>query len=197
MESAYLLIPIALGAIAALVGLGGLLFSRRKWGFFAVFLLGGAAAAAPYGYNWYVRHFTPLGPLKRHVDGEWHLTLTGWNKSTQDYALLAAETDLAVLQMANPDVTDEIVGYLEKMTFLKELDVSDSQITDEGLARIARLPSLEILRLKATKITDEGFRTHLMPRDWILHLDVRNTSVKRKTIVEWTNIYPDKRKAVY
>jgi len=194
METVYLLIPIVLGLVLVIVGLGGMIFSRHRGLFAVLLLLGLVAGGSPYLYNHFTK--TPLDPIKKQVNGEWHLTATGWDKPASDYAKLAEEPDLVVLQMANPDVTDDTLKHLSGMLLLKELDVSDSAITDEGLARIAKLPSLEKLRLKGTKITDEGFRAHLMPGDWLLMVDVRNTVVKRKTLQEWKNVYADKREYV-
>jgi hypothetical protein len=194
MESKFLLVPIAAGIVLVLIGLLGIIRSRNK-GLFALLLLFGIAlGAAPYVYNHFVQ--TPLEMYKKRVDGEWHVTVTGWDKPATDYALLKNEPETVVLQMANADVTDETLAHLSGMDFLKELDLSNTSITDAGLAQVARLPSLEILRLSGTKITDEGFRTHLMPRDWLRELDLTQTGVKSKTVREWTSIYPDKRKAL-
>lgn len=195
MESVYLLLPIACGIVLLLIGLVGLFRSRHKSPFVFLVLFGLALGAAPYAYNHFAK--TPLAMYKKQVDGEWHVTVTGWDKSAADYALLKQETETVVLQMANRDVTDAALANLNDMVFLKELDLSDTAITDAGLAEVARLPSLEILRLSGTKITDEGFRTHLMPRDWLREIDLSKTGVKSKTVREWISVYPEKRKALH
>src|SRR5262245_64669043 len=69
-----------------------------------------------------------LGPRDKIVDGERHLTLTGWDR--KDYSFLPQKADAVVLQMANADVNDDTIHLLANFTKLKELDVSDSQITD-------------------------------------------------------------------
>ncbi|MBX9680556.1 MAG: hypothetical protein K2X38_17505 [Gemmataceae bacterium] len=195
MESVHQLLPIAIGLVLLLIGLVGLFRSRRKAPFVFLVLFGLVLGAAPYVYNHFAK--TPLTMYKKRVDGEWHVTVTGWDKTAADYALLKQEKETVVLQMANRDVTDDALANLVGMDFLKELDLSDSAITDAGLAEAARLPSLEILRLSGTKITDEGFRTHLMSRDWLRELDLSKTAVKSKTVREWISVYPEKRKALH
>src|SRR5262249_965089 len=66
------------------------------------------------------------------VDGERHLTLTGWDK--EDYSALERCRDVGQLYMANEDVTDETLQYLEGMDKLRVLDLDNTKITDEGLA---------------------------------------------------------------
>ena len=53
-----------------------------------------------------------LGPRDELVDGERHLTLTGWDR--KDYGFLASKPDTVVLQMANPDVTDQTLDLFER-----------------------------------------------------------------------------------
>lgn len=124
-----------------------------------------------------------FGPRERVVDGELHVTLTDWNRT--DYESLENRPEIVVLQMGNPDVTDETLIHLKGMTLLKELDLSRTQITDEGLALLAQLPRLQILRLRATAITDEGFRRHLFDKESLRELDLQETKVASKTVREW------------
>ena len=124
-----------------------------------------------------------LGPLDREVNGERHLTLTGWDRD--DYSVLQTMTDTVVLQMANPDVTDATLNYLENMSQLSVLDLNDTQVSDAGLASLAKLASLKTLKLRATKITDIGFRDHLMKLPALKQLDVRQTEVDSASIDEW------------
>src|SRR5262245_46707412 len=42
-------------------------------------VLAGAIIAVPYGVNWYHNRFVSLGPREKIVDGELHITLTGWD----------------------------------------------------------------------------------------------------------------------
>src|SRR5262249_38055170 len=102
-----------------------------------------------------------------------------------DYAKLARFQEAAVLQMANPDVTDETLKLLRGFAQLKELDLNDTAITDAGLEELQRCPRLETLRLKNTKITDAGFRAYLLDRDSLKEIDVRETQVKSKTLRDW------------
>jgi hypothetical protein len=148
-------------------------------------VLAALLAAAPYGANYYSEHFMPLGPWEKKVDGELHVTLTGWDGN--DYSFLQSKPNTVVLQMANPDVTDSTLVYLKGMSQLRELDLSATQITDEGLAILAELPNLKELRLKGTKITDEGFRKYLATKESLQKLDLRDTNVVGKTKRAWKN----------
>src|SRR5262249_55609210 len=78
-------------------------WSRGKKPFF-ILLLAGAVASVPFGVNWYQQHYVSLGPREKIVDGERHITLTGWNEA--DYSILRQKPDTVVLQMANSDVDD-------------------------------------------------------------------------------------------
>lgn len=183
-----------LWGVAALVpplALVFLLVHRRKLGGPA-FVLGLAAVtiAAPYAVSFYERHFIPLAPYEQIVDGERRITLTGLENF--DYTTLKSKRDIVVLQMANPDVTDATLGYLQDMDRLRKLDVNGSQVTDTGLARIAALPALQELYLARTKITDEGFRKHLAGKETLLRLDLTGTAVKGKTKRAWKNSNPDR-----
>ena len=90
------------------------------------------------------------------VGGEKHITLTGSDPKTAPD--LKEKQDVAVLQMANPDVTDQSLESLKGMKLLQELDLNDTQVTDAGLEILKDLPALAKLRLRRTKITDKGFR---------------------------------------
>jgi hypothetical protein len=154
-------------------------------------LLGAAIIAVPYGINFYQQWFVDLGPRERIVDGELHVTLTGWDRS--DYSVLRARPNIVVLQMANPDVTDQTLEYLRGMTLLRELDLNDTQVTDEGLHILRELPRLESLRLRGTPITEDGFRQFLMPKESLKELDLRQTGVTSKTVREWRAAQPERK----
>ena len=72
-----------------------------------------------------------LGPRDKNVDGERHVTLTGWDRG--DYSVLRLMPDVSVLQMANADVTDDVLEGLRGMKNLHELDLNGTQVTDAGL----------------------------------------------------------------
>jgi len=124
-----------------------------------------------------------LGPREKIIDGERHITLTGWDR--RDYALLGSKRDVAVLQMANPDVTDQTLELLRGMSALKELDLDNSHVTDAGLKVLKDLPVLRALRLKNTKITDPGFQDTLAGKDSLMQLDLTGTQVSRETVQTW------------
>jgi hypothetical protein len=213
----YYAYVIAAGAIIAGAGFVGLIIAAFRthalWGFATLFVIGApffvlfkyaqarrpvwimasgvAIAAAPYGVNFVQQHFIDLGPRDKIVDGERHLTLTGWDK--KDYSVLRARPDTVVLQMANADVTDATLDYLKPMSQLRELDLNDTQVTDAGLTKIHDKP-LVILRLRNTAITDAGFRGNLLTLDSLMELDLRATAVEPATFREWKALKPGKRK---
>jgi hypothetical protein len=165
--------------------------SRRKlrWPL-ALFALAAVLVATPIVINSFAARYVDLGPRERVVDGETHLTLTGWDQ--KDYSVLRAKPDVAVLQMANGDVTDKTLELLKGMTRLHELDLSDSSITDNGLANLSGLP-LERLRLARTKVTDAGFTDHIAGIDTLKMVDVSGTDVKPETIDAWKKAQPGRK----
>lgn len=169
-----------------------LLFAPLHWAKAArpaqLMILGATLIAATYGVSHLLANMVDLGKWEKRVDGEIHLTLTGWDRT--DYAFLKKRRDIVVLQMANPDVTDEIVAQLEGSMMLKELDLNDTAITDASLPILASIPNLKILRLRGTKITDQGFREHLLGKESLLSVDLRETAVASKTLREWKKEKP-------
>ena len=126
-----------------------------------------------------------LGPIESMVNGQRHLTLTGWDR--KDYSILRFKPDVVVLQMANPDVTDESLESLHEMKGLQELDLSGTQVTDAGLKILSDLPALSRLRLARTRITNRGFHDTLFAKDSIMQLDLSGTQVSRDTVTAWRN----------
>jgi hypothetical protein len=178
-----------LGSLAVVL-LVVLLVSLRRWPLsrwpLRLFLAGILVSATPFAYTRLVepivlRHFRP--PYVALVNGEVHVTLTGI--PSYAYAKLARFQEATVLQMANPEVTDDTLKLLRGFTQLKELDLNDTAITDVGLAELEHCPRLETLRLKNTRITDAGFRAHLLDRDSLQEIDVRQTDVKSRTLRDW------------
>ncbi|MBX3419119.1 MAG: hypothetical protein KF851_16055 [Pirellulaceae bacterium] len=160
--------------------------ARRRWrGMLlplAVGLVGVAAIVSPAILARAVLD-VDLGPREKIVDGEMHLTLTGWDR--ESYEVLKLRPDTVVLQMANPDVTDETLEYLLGMSKLRELDLNDSKITDVGLAILARFEKLEILRLRGTQISDDGFREHLIKLPSLKNIDVSQTAISAEVVDQW------------
>jgi hypothetical protein len=172
---------------------GGLAFvgrhPRRGLAPLLLLLVSLLAAAAPALYTLGVP--LDLGPLEKQVDGRRHITLTGWDR--QDYGLLLLKPDVVVLQMANPDVTDQVLASLRGMNQLEELDLNDTQVTDSGLRILKDLPALSALRLARTKITDQGFREMLMAKDSLMMLDLRGTEVSQETVRAWREAKPGRK----
>ena len=154
-----------------------------------VLALGLIVTAAPPVYS--VLAPVDLGPRDKVVDGERHITLTGWDR--KDYSELAKRPDVVVLQMANPDVTDETLAYLRGFDRLKELDLSDSKVTDEGLKLLKDLPALATLRLKNTEVTDAAFSDALADKESLRRLDLTGTHVDRETVDAWRKAKPGRR----
>lgn len=212
----YALAAIVVGALLALVGY--LWLVRRGfaeswgWGFAAlippfqllfwyqkprqatppwlVILLGGLVVGGTIGLVRYV-NLIDLGERERFVEGKLHLTLTGWDRD--DYSILKKKSDVAVLQMANADVDDEVVGYLAGFEKLEVLELTDSKITDASLAVLGKLPKLRVLKVARTKISDEAFRKHLLGCKQLMELDVRETKLASRTLREWKNANTDRR----
>ena len=153
-------------------------------------LVSSLMAGMPIAINSALIRLIPLGPLETIVDGEQHITLTGWDRN--DYSVIARKNETVVLQMANADVSDDTLRHLSGMTKLRELDLNNSQVTDAGLAIIAALPALCDLRLARTKITDEGFRQHLFAKPGLMKLELTGTAVASKTLREWKAVNPER-----
>lgn len=132
-----------------------------------------------------ITRFTPvdLGKHEARVDGERHVTLTGWDQT--DYSILTRMPDVVVLQMANSDVTDQTLSYLAKLKSLRELDVAGSQITDAGVAKLSGLTKLQKLIISRTKVSDHGLGLLLDKLPELKQLDVRETRVTPAVLRLW------------
>jgi hypothetical protein len=155
----------------------------------ALFVLSLLIAATPALYTLFVP--LDLGPREKLVDGQRHLTLTGWDR--KDYSLLKLKPDVVVLQMANPDVTDQSLEPLKEMKALQDLDLSGTEVTNAGLNILKDLPALATLRLARTKITDQGFHDALAAKDSLMQLDLRGTQVSQETAKAWKEAKPGRR----
>ena len=159
-----------------------------------VILTGFVTIALTFGVSHLLANTVDLGKAETRVDGEIHVTLTDWDRT--DYSFLRSRRDIVVLQMANADVTDEVVAQLDGSMMLKEIDLSNSAVTDKSLPILAKIPNLHTLRLKGAKITDEGFRAHLLNKESLKMLDLRETGVASKTKREWKKLSQDERRAL-
>lgn len=155
----------------------------------AVLALGLALTAFPPLYTKLMP--IDLGPRETIVEGERHLTLTGWDQ--KDYAFLGSKSDAVVVQMANPDVDDATMSSLKGFDKVRELDLSDTKVTDEGLKVLKDLPALTTLRLANTKITDAGFKASLADKDSLQRLDLTGTAVSSETVDAWKATKPGRR----
>jgi len=154
---------------------------RRSWAASLLMAVGLVVFLIPVIYTRVVP--VDLGPLDTIVEGERHLTLTGWDQT--DYSILARCPDVVVLQMANGDVTNETLGYLSKMKQLRRLDISHSQVDDTGLEIVTNMPALEELLLQNCKVTDAGFEKWLAPHEKLNKLNLIGTEVTADSVRDW------------
>lgn len=182
--------------LGVLTVIGAPFFLIRHWQrgrlSLAIGLTGIVLSALPIASSLIYGRFHSFGPHETIVDGERHVTLTGWSYPAERYALLASRPDTVVLQMANKDVTDETLKYVSQLKNLRELDLSESSISDDGLAVIMSLPKLTSLRVSGTAITDAGFSTHIAPAKGLLKLDVQRTKISGKLLRGWKNENSDR-----
>ncbi|MBL8892689.1 MAG: hypothetical protein JNL67_22115 [Planctomycetaceae bacterium] len=153
-------------------------------------LLGVAVMATPMIYTRVVETID-LGERERLVNGELHLSLTGWDRSGYDF--LARKANIVVLQMANNDVDDATLLLLQGQSKLKTLDLNGSQVTDKGMEVLAGLKSLEQLRLRGTKVTDAGMQILFENLPDLRQLDLQETVVSRECIEAWKTAKPGRR----
>ena len=166
---------------------------RRAAAPLAVMLVGLCVAALPYAVNAIAGEQVRKDVVVEQKPGdggaqEERITLT--KADPAQYAILRDRKHFAVIQWANPDVTDEHVEMLREMNDLRELDLSTAAITDRSLAIIATLPKLESLRIGCPNVTDEGFRAHILPLENLKQLDLTGSKVKRSTASEWARAKP-------
>lgn len=182
------------GGIILLAGLwllANLFRTNKQWLFpFLLGMIGLVVVLSPVMYTRIVSS-VDLGERERVVDGELHLTLNGWNR--EGYEFLSLKRDVAVLQMANPDVTDETLALLKGQAKLKSLDVGGSLVTDRGLTHLVELKTLQTLRLNSTKITDAGLRPLLEALPALKQLDVRETQISSELVDAWKAEKPGRR----
>ncbi len=95
-----------------------------------LFLIGLLIATSPALFTLFIP--LDLGPFETMVDDHRHLTLTGWDR--KDYSVLRFKPNVVVLQVANPDVTDESLESLHEVKGLEELDLSGTQVSHDTVA---------------------------------------------------------------
>lgn len=142
--------------------------------------------AVPFAYQHVYLRIVGLGERERVLDGERVLNLTGWDRD--GYEILAERPDVVILELGNPDVTDETLELLLDLPRLRELTLNDTAVTDAGLATLARLPALETLRIARTKITPEGLRRFLdAPPRRLSQIDVSGNGIPTTILRQWKN----------
>jgi hypothetical protein len=175
------LAAVALGLVWFLVRAFRRQPGRKKLRPLALVAAGFLVLSFPPTYNLLVP--IDLGPRETFVNGQRHITLTGWDR--EDYSFLGSKKDVVVLQMANPDVTDHTLERLKGMQRLQELDLNNSQVTDAGLINLRDLPALNALHLKNTKVTDQGLRDSLASMESLMRVDLTGTQVSKESVQAW------------
>jgi hypothetical protein len=151
-------------------------------------LLGGGlvVGAVPFAAQTVYLRLVGLGERERVIDGARAVTLTGWDRD--DYSILATKPDVVILEMGNPDVTDQTLELLADHAALRELTLNDSDVSDAGLATLARLPALETLRIARTRVTPEGLRRFLdAPPPNLRQIDVSGNDIPTAILRQWKN----------
>jgi hypothetical protein len=171
---------------------------RKAIGPFLVMILGGLVGGVPVmlniiqGEQIVTEAKVETKPGTGAAAEEIRVTLTGARR--EEYAKLSANNrDAAVVQWANPDVTDDDIKQLDGMAKLRELDLNGTQLTDVGLKTVAGLPGLKALRVARTKITDAGFKELLLNLETLDELDLTGTTVTAATAREWKNKKPGRK----
>lgn len=159
-------------------------------------LAGTIIGAIPFAAEHAYEFVFGLGERERVIDGERHLSLTGWDR-TDYFMILSLKKDVVVLELGNPDVTDQTLTPLSEMPRLKELTLNDTMITDAGLVFLQKLPALESVRLARTKVTKEGIAAFLAePPPKLLEIDVSGNSIPASALRKWKNADPEHRRYV-
>jgi hypothetical protein len=65
-------------------------------------------------------------------------------------------TDVTVVQIGDPQVTDRTISQIATLPYLKWLSVRSNEISDDGLKYLAGKNTLEELHLHSSSITDKG-----------------------------------------
>ena len=145
-----------------------------------------AAGAIVFFSPFVISHFVKpdLGPYVR-TDGDGHqiISLNSWDRT--DYSIVQQYPAAYKLQMSNPDVTDETLGFIKDLKELRELELDHTKVTDAGLPVIAQLPKLEVLKMRDTKITDQGFKDYIDKVESLRWVDMRGTEVSPQTLSAW------------
>jgi hypothetical protein len=163
---------------------------RVSWKPAAVIFLGCLMTATPFVTVRLFPEKIDLGERVKDVNGEIHITLTGWDR--KDYSVLKQHSQAAVLQMANAEVTDATLEHLRGMENLYKLDLGNTQVTDAGMKVLKELPKLRELHLNGTKVTDAGMK-ELSAITTLERLDLRGTAVTKEAVEEWRKGNPKRR----
>ena len=174
----------------------GLICFRQNKRPLMLVLAGMIIGAIPFAGGHAFEFVFGVGERERIIDGERYLTLTGWDR-TDYFMILSLKKDVVVLELGNPDVTDQTLTPLSEMPRLKELTLNDTMVTDAGLVFLRKLPALERLRLARTKVTKEGIAAFLAePPPKLKHIDVSGNSIPASALRKWKNADPEHRRYV-
>ncbi len=91
-----------------------------------------------------------------HYDHLRQLTLEGVGAKGASLARLPHPEKLAVLNMAQSNITDSEVANLARMTHLESLNLNQTAITDAAVDAISKLASLKQLTISQTRLSEKG-----------------------------------------
>ncbi|KZV31512.1 toll-like receptor 3-like [Dorcoceras hygrometricum] len=94
-----------------------------------------------------VKHLLSIPALEKLSISETGVTADG-------VALLAALTNLLVLDLGGLPVTDSALGSLQVLTKLEHLDLWGSEVSNKGVTHLKLLPKLRFLSLAWTSVTE-------------------------------------------
>lgn len=149
---------------------------------------GGMIDTTPVGPDW-LRKFVGEKRMRGldEVNSIIFILSQGDNELLEKVSIL---TNLEVLCLNNPHVTDAGLVHLKSLTKLKILSLDGTQVTDAGLVHLQKLTSLERLYLDSPQVTGTG----LMHLKGLTHLEVlflENTQVTGEGVEELQTALPD------
>jgi len=101
--------------------------------------------------------------------------------TSEDFRLLKAHSETAILNLSHTQVTDADLQFLKGLPKLHVLLLTNTRVTDAGVAHLAKLPSLRFVILNGTKVTDEGLE-HLLKLPNLRGLNLENSQVTPQRI---------------
>ena len=93
-------------------------------------------------------------PALRQIENQW-LGLQGATLSSEGYKSLAVLEKLRGISLADSNVTDQDLSFLDSLTNLRVIELNNTAISDDGIDHVRNLPLLEKITICGTKVTPE------------------------------------------